>query len=86
MNTEQIRSLLEQDKLIIGLRETKRKLAKEQLSAVLVAANAPEQDAEAMRDYAEMSDVECTVLDTRNDQLGTICRKPFPISFIGVKK
>lgn len=86
MNTEEIRKLLEQGKLIIGRNETQKALEAKKLASILMAANVPESEAAAMNDYAEMSDVPVTVLEARNDQLGTICRKPFPIAFCGVMK
>ena len=78
MNTQEIRKLLEQDKLIIGHNEVKQAVADQSVERVMIASN-------AMHDYCEMADIECQMLETRNDQVGTTCRKPFSISFLAVK-
>lgn len=85
MNTQEIRKLLEQDKLIIGYNEVRQAVEDQSCSQVLIAANAREDQAEALRDYCAMSDVGCETLEVRNDQVGTTCRKPFSISYLAVR-
>lgn len=85
MNTQDIRKLLEQDKLIIGYNEVRQAVADSAVSAVYVASNAEDERKSAMVDYCDLSDISLTELEVRNDQLGTMCRKPFAISFLAVK-
>jgi len=86
MNTEEIRKLLEEGKLVIGHNEAKKALETGSAVRIAVAENAPATEADAMRDYAVMAGAEVVELSVRNDQLGTICRKPFAISFFAVTK
>lgn len=86
MTTEEIRKLLEAGKLTIGLNQTRSAIEAGSSAKVIIASNAPASEADAIRDYAEMSDVETVTLEMRNDQLGNVCRKPFPIAFISVNK
>lgn len=84
--TEEIRKLLEQGKLVIGQKEVRQSLSDGEAQRVLIASNAPEGEADAMRDYGAMAGVDVEVLSARNDQVGVICRKPFSIAFLAVKK
>ena len=86
MNTQEIRKLVEQDKLVIGYNEVRQAVQDTNVTAVLIAANAEGARTEAMTDYCSLSSIEVEVSDLRNDQLGTACRKPFAISFLAVKK
>lgn len=85
MNTQEIRKLLEQDKLIIGYNEVRQAVADKTARNVYIANNAEEQRSLAMSDYCSMSSLDVEILDIRNDQLGSVCRKPFSISFLAVK-
>lgn len=85
MNAQEIRSLLEKDKLIIGHNEVREALKQQAVSQVLVASNAEAARAAAIEDYCSMVSVDCVELEMRNDALGTTCRKPFAISFLAVK-
>jgi ribosomal protein L30E len=85
MNTQEIRKLLEQDKLIIGYKEVRKAIADKAVVSVHIASNAEEQMSAAISDYCDITEIESEVLDLRNDQLGTACRKPFSISFLAVK-
>ncbi len=85
-STEELRKYLDQGKLIIGLRESRDALSKGDAVKIIMAANAPDLDAESVRAHAKTVSVPVEVSSARNDQLGTICRKPFPIAFLAVKK
>lgn len=86
MTTEEIRKLLEAGKLVIGHNETVRSLERQEANTVLIASNAPEVERKAVADYAEMAGATVTALEVNNQLLGTVCRKPFAISFIAVRK
>ncbi|MFT4249918.1 MAG: ribosomal L7Ae/L30e/S12e/Gadd45 family protein [Candidatus Woesearchaeota archaeon] len=85
MNTQEIRQLVEQDKLVIGYNEVRQAIIDKAVSSVLIATNAEQARADAMKDYCLLSEVTCETTPLRNDQVGTACRKPFSISFIAVK-
>jgi len=54
------------------------------LSDVLVAKNYPKK--EEIESLATISGASVTVLKQTNDEIGVMCKKPFAISVIGVKK
>lgn len=85
MKPEEIRKLLEQDKLIIGHNAVRSAIKDGSCSQVLVASNAEPMRATSLRGFCSLSELECVDLELRNDVLGRTCRKPFSISFLAVK-
>lgn len=86
MTTEEIRKLLEEGKLVLGHNETVRALERGEAQSVIVATNAPPAELSAVADYAQMAGAAVVSVNATNQSLGTICRKPFAISFIAVRK
>ena len=85
MNTQDIRKLLEQDKLVFGYNEVRKAIIDKKVSSVVIASNAEQMQTMTITDYCSLSKISSEVSALRNDQLGTACRKPFPISFLAVK-
>jgi ribosomal protein L30E len=85
MNTQDIRKLQEQDKLIIGFNNVRQAVQENKTSQVLIASNAEVSRSERMNQYCSLSDISAENVDLSNQQLGTACRKPFSISFLAVK-
>lgn len=86
MYEEDIRKLLTTKKLIIGEDEVLKHARKGDLAKVYHASNANKLTIADLLKYGKISNFE--VLDTNvpNDDLGTVCKKPFSISTIGVLK
>jgi len=86
MYEEDIRKLLTTKKLIIGEDEVLKHARKGTLTKVYHASNANKLVVADLLKYGKLSNFE--VLDTKvpNDDLGTVCKKPFSISTIGVLK
>ncbi len=82
---DEIRKLLESDKLIIGTEKTLKELRAKNLEKVYVASNTKEETVNDIKHFASLAEVEVVELDVPNDEVGTICRKPFAISVLGVK-
>ncbi|MBW2982988.1 ribosomal L7Ae/L30e/S12e/Gadd45 family protein [Candidatus Woesearchaeota archaeon] len=82
----EIKKLLNDERLIIGTERTMKALRQGSLEKVYLAAN-PAADVKAdLERYAGMGNLDKVDLDVTNDELGTLCRKPFPISIIGLRK
>lgn len=88
MSTElaEIKKLIENKELIIGTKETIKNLKKGNTKKVFLTVNCPKEDADTIIHYAGIASVEIVELDIPNDELGTICRKPFFISVVSVGK
>jgi large subunit ribosomal protein L30e len=86
MYEEDIRKLLTTKKLLIGEDEVLKNARKGNLVRVYLASNANKLTIADLEKYGKLSNFE--VLDTKvpNDDLGTVCKKPFSISTIGVLK
>ncbi len=80
----EIRKLLSDKKLIIGRDRTLKQLKTGGLKKVFVAANSPSELKEDLKYYCSLGNVELAELDYPNDELGSICKKPFSISVVGV--
>lgn len=86
VTTEQIRKLIEDKKVTIGTDATTSALTGGLLKRVLVAANAAPATKSALERHTSLTGVELEVLSVTNDQLGTMCKKPFAISVLGIRK
>jgi large subunit ribosomal protein L30e len=86
MYEEDIRKLLTTKKLVIGEDEVLKHARNGKLDKVYHASNMNSLVLADLQRYGKISHFE--VLDTKvpNDDLGTVCKKPFSISTIGVLK
>ena len=82
----EIKKLLESEKLIIGAEETLKSLRAGTLEKVFLATNPKVSVQEDIERYAQLANVEVVATEVSNDELGTLCRKPFPISVIGLRQ
>lgn len=85
-NLVRLREDLTTDKVVLGTERTLKALRNGLLARIYLANNCAELAEADIRAYAGISDVEVIVLAYPNDEVGTICKKPFSISVVGVKK
>lgn len=85
-NIEEIRKLLKEKKLIIGTNEVIKGLKLGRLSRIYLSKNVPSEVEGDIKHYASVSGIEIVKLNQSNDTLGTLCKKPFSISVLGVIK
>jgi len=81
---ETIRKLLKTKKLVIGTDNTMKNLKKGKLEKIFLAENCDEKTLKDIKYYAKINKTEIKTLDVPNHELGTICKKPFSISVIGL--
>ncbi len=86
MNIQEIKKMLGSEKLIFGGEESLKALRKNTLSSVIFSQNPKPELKKDIEHHASIAGVKIEELDIPNDELGTLCRKPFPISTIGVRK
>lgn len=82
----EIKKLLDSDKLIIGAQRTLKALRAGEIEKVYVAVNPKPELGRDVAEYAKLSDVEVVDTAVPNDELGTLCKKPYPISVIGLRR
>jgi large subunit ribosomal protein L30e len=86
MYEEEIRKLLTSNKFLIGEDEVLKNARKGTLLKVYHASNINKVTLVDLQKYGKLAGFE--VLDTNvpNDDLGTVCKKPFSISTVGILK
>lgn len=81
-----LREDLTSGKVVLGTDRTLKALRQGTLARVYLANNCAELAEADIRAYANLSGAEIVVLLYPNEEVGTLCKKPFSVSVIGVKK
>ena len=82
----EIKKAIEDNKLIIGTKETVKKLKQSKVSKIFVSANCPDEVKEDLTHLCSIGKIELVDLSFPNTELGTICKKPFSISVVSLSK
>lgn len=82
----EIKKILDSDKLIIGKERTIKLLKKGELQKIYLANNLDEETKKDIEHYAKLNNTETETLKLNNNELGTFCRKPFSIAILSLKK
>ena len=85
-NLSEIKKALKEEKTIIGAEKTIKNLRLGKLDTIYLALNCSESVKKEINHYSKMSDTKVVQLKLPNDELGTLCKKPFSISVLGVVK
>jgi large subunit ribosomal protein L30e len=80
-----IKKDLENEKSVNGTERTLKKLKLGELKKVYVSVNCPEDIREDLEHYTKINKTELIYLKENNEELGVICKKPFPISILGIE-
>ena len=78
----EIKSLMEEGKLTVGREETIKNLKSGKAKKVFVCSNPSKEIKDDLEYYGKVAGVEIIHLNVPNDELGTICRKPFAIAVL----
>jgi len=85
-NIDDIKKGVKERKIIIGTSRTIKALKLGKISKVFLTSNCPSDVKEDIEYYSKLSKVKVVKLRQPNVELGTICKKPFPISVLSFKK
>ncbi|MBN2367550.1 ribosomal L7Ae/L30e/S12e/Gadd45 family protein [Candidatus Woesearchaeota archaeon] len=85
-NIDEIKKDLKEDRLVIGTNKAVKSLRLGKLRKVYLTSNCPDDVKESVEKYSKLAKVEVVRLKLANDALGTVCKKPFSISVLGLKK
>lgn len=83
---EEITKGLKENKLIIGTKQTIKKLRKDGLAKVFLASNCPELIVEDIEYYCSLADIPVKKMAANCAELGVICKKPFLVSVVSITK
>ncbi len=81
---EEIKKAMEQNKVIKGNDETVKAIRQETIEKVFVTSNYP--DIEEIKELCEIHAVNVEEISETNEELGALCKTPFSISLLGIKK
>lgn len=85
MKTE-IRKLLGTEKLVIGTDRVLKSVQNGQATKVILASNAPEHLKAQLGRYHALAKFEIEDAGMTNEELGTLCKKPFSIAALAIKQ
>ncbi len=83
---EEIKKYVGTERLVVGFNEVMKQLRKDDLEKIFIASNPKEELLKDMEYYSELVKVPLMKLDIPNSELGTICKKRFYVSFLGILK
>ena len=84
-NIDDIKKALKDGKVVIGTSRVMKSLRAGNLSKVYLTSNCPADVKKNVKYYAGLGKTEVVQLKLANDALGTVCKKPFSISVLGIK-
>jgi len=82
----EIKKILESDKLIIGKERTMKLLKKGKLAKIYLAKNIDKETKQDLEYYANLNKTEILNVNMSNDELGIFCKKPFSIAVLSLQK
>lgn len=85
-NIAEIREAIGAKKVIIGLEVGIKNLKLGKTEKVFLASNCKDEVKDEIEKLAKLSKIKVVSLKQPNDELGTICKKPFSISMISIVK
>jgi large subunit ribosomal protein L30e len=83
-DAEDVRTAVKEGKAIFGSERTLKLLRQGKITKVFVSLNVSKEVDGDISHYTRISKVPIVKLKVTNEDLGTLCKKPFPISVIGV--
>ncbi|MEK6835447.1 MAG: ribosomal L7Ae/L30e/S12e/Gadd45 family protein [Nanoarchaeota archaeon] len=78
-----LKQALKENKAIIGAQRVLKNLKTGKLTNVYLASNCPNTIKDDVNHYAKLYNIKVNELKESNEELGTICKKPFSIAVLG---
>lgn len=82
MSLNELNGILKKEKLVFGSERTLKLLKNEKLKKIFLASNCKEDIKEEIKKYAKIFNVEVIELESPNDEIGVLCKKPFSVSVL----
>jgi len=80
MNLDNLKKAIKEKKLTIGTEKTIKALKRGEAKEVFISRNCPVLLRKKVKNYAEISNIAVSELKESNEEIGTICKKPFSIN------
>jgi large subunit ribosomal protein L30e len=82
----EIKKHVKEGRLVLGKEKTMKLLRSGGLAKVFMASNCQQDLKDDLGHYASLADVELVEVPLSNEELGTLCKKPFFIAVMGLLK
>lgn len=86
MTIEKLLDAIKENKVIFGTSETLKKIKVNAVEAVYLASNCPETFRAKIKQLAESNKISVIELKENNEELAVLCKKPFSISVVSIKR
>jgi ribosomal protein L30E len=83
---DEIRRNLKEDKVVIGTNEVIKELRKGKIAKIFLASNPSPKTEGDIESAADLEGCPVEKVTVPNDELGTLCKKQFSISAVGIRK
>jgi large subunit ribosomal protein L30e len=80
MSLSSLKAALKDGKVVFGTEKTFKALKNNKVTEVFVSKNCPDEFKESIEYYGKLNKIKVSMLDIFNDELGSICKKPFSVS------
>ena len=85
-NSEEIKKAMASGRAIMGSKSVIDHLKKGKLEMAFLASNCSAEVKEDLVHYAKLAGANIVLTDIPRDEFGIVCKKPFPISVLGLRK
>ena len=79
-----LKNYLKTDKVVLGTEKTVKLLKSGAAEKVFLSSNCPEDVKKDIEYYAKLSGAVLVYLNQPNDELGTLCKKPYSVSVLSI--
>ena len=85
-NIEEVKKGIKNNKASVGTALTIKNLKQGNIAKIFLSSNVPDNIRDDITHYTTITETEVVELRYPNDELGALCKKPFPISVVGLLK
>lgn len=79
-----LKGYLKSDKVVLGTEKTLKLLKQGAVQKVFLSSNCPDDVKKDIEYYAKLAEASLVYLKQPNDELGTLCKKPYPVSVLSI--
>jgi len=83
--TDELRNALNENKVIIGSKQTIKNLRLKNVKLIILASNCPENIKKDIDYYSKQTGIKVDKFNGTAKQLGVFCGKPFSIAVLAIK-
>lgn len=86
MRTDEIKEALKEKKLVIGLKETMKGIKRGTIDKIFISKDCPKNLKSTIIFNSKIAGIKIKRHIKSSKELGTVCKKPFPIIVLSIKK